>query len=34
MAAAFLKEARKHELPVDGVRAESGLPEQLLPCAG
>lgn len=32
-AAAFLKEARKHGLPVNGVWAKFGLAEQL-PCAG
>lgn len=31
LTAAFLKGARKHSLPVDGVWAESGLPEQPLP---
>lgn len=33
-AAALPREARKHRQPADGVWAESGLPEQLLPHAG
>lgn len=31
VTAAFLKGARKHSLPVNGVWAESGQPEQLFP---